>query len=66
MDVASGVRMSQSEEIEEEQSVELLGDPVEPSLASTWTVLSEDLHGLCVNDSEDQMHRVMTCKSREM
>ena len=38
MDVASGVRMSQSEEIEEEQSAELLGDPVEPSLASTWTV----------------------------
>ena len=32
--------------IEEEQSAELLGGPVEPSLASTWTVLSEDLHGL--------------------
>jgi hypothetical protein len=53
VDVASGVRMSQSEEIEEEQSAELLGDPVEPSLASTWTVLSEDLQGLSSSGLSD-------------
>jgi len=53
VDVASGVRMSQSEEIEEEQSAELLGGPVEPSLASTWTVLSEDLHGLSSSGLSD-------------
>ena len=39
--------------IEEEQSVELLGGPVEPSLASTWTILSEDLHGLSSSGLSD-------------
>jgi hypothetical protein len=39
--------------IEEEQSAELLGGPVEPSLASTWTILSEDLHGLSSSGLSD-------------
>lgn len=59
VDVSSGARMSQSEENEEERSAELLGGHAEPSLASTWMVLSEDLHGLSGSGLSDpyQTHK---------
>ena len=52
VDVPSGLRMSQSEE-NEEQSAELSGGPAEPSLASSWTVLSEDIHALSSSGLSD-------------
>lgn len=52
VDVPSGLRMSQSEG-NEEQSAELSGGPAEPSLASSWTVLSEDIHALSSSGLSD-------------